>query len=133
MVGQNVFDCSFKRCLKVKVFDTIQASKVHEEVDKVDQQLLFQRLSAAAQRFDDDIPNVFSYELCIVPSSLFDGTLYRSDKEITKAGPDNLTVRTARSNDVLPGTVNKSKRPPAGQALNLWRMQSGQLVIAAEL
>ena len=74
MTGQNIFDYSFKRCDKVKAFDTIQSSKVDEEVVKVDQQLLFQRLSAAAQRFIDDMPNVFSYELCSVPSSLFDET-----------------------------------------------------------
>ena len=46
---------------------TLDGETVH-----VDPQLLFQRLTAAAQRSAEDIPQIFTYELCSVPSSLFD-------------------------------------------------------------
>ena len=43
------------------------------EIVHVDPQLLFQRLTAAAQRSAEDIPRqALTYELCSVPSSLFD-------------------------------------------------------------
>lgn len=74
MVGKNVFDFSFKKSQKAVTLNTTPAVKLDGENVNVDPQLLFQRLTAASQRSVEDIPQVFSYELCSVPSSLFDTT-----------------------------------------------------------
>lgn len=84
MIGQNVFELTFKKSQKAVTLDESQQIKVDNDTIKVDPQLLFQRLSAAAQRFVEDMPTVFSYELCSVPSSLFDttGLIRKSQKSL---------------------------------------------------
>ena len=69
---------------KAVTLDAAQQVKVDDDVIKIDPQLLFQRLSAAAQRFIDDIPDVFRYELCGVPASLFDssGLIRKAQKSL---------------------------------------------------
>ena len=72
MPGNNVFDYSFKKSSQVVTQTTIPSVTLDGETVQVDPQLLFQRLTAAAQRSVENIPQVFTYELCSVPSSLFD-------------------------------------------------------------
>ena len=75
MIRQDTFKIAFKRNKKAVTLDAAQQTKAdNDQIMKVDPQLLFQRLSTAAQRFLDDIPNVFCYELCSVPTALFDNT-----------------------------------------------------------
>ena len=84
MVGKNFFEVSFSKSQKAVTLDAAQQSKVDDEVINTDPQLLFQRLSAAAQIFIDDIPDVFRYELCGVPASLFDssGLIRKAQKSL---------------------------------------------------
>ena len=72
MPGNNVFDYSFKKSSQVVTQTTIPSVTLDGETVQGDPQLLFQRLTAAAQRSVENIPQVFTYELCSVPSSLFD-------------------------------------------------------------
>lgn len=46
--------------------------KIDRETVHVDPQLLFQRCTTAANGLFDDISEIFKYELCNIPSSLFD-------------------------------------------------------------
>lgn len=84
MVGQDTFEITFKRNQKAVTLDAAQLTKTDNDIVKVDPQLLFQRLSTAAQRFVNDLPNVFCYELCSVPFSLFDtsGLIRKSQKSL---------------------------------------------------
>ncbi|KAH3791063.1 hypothetical protein DPMN_169274 [Dreissena polymorpha] len=81
MMGQDAFEITFKRNKRAVTLDAAPRTKT-DDVVKVDPQLLFQRLSTAAQRFADDIPSIFSYELCSVPFALFDtsGLIRKSQK-----------------------------------------------------
>ena len=72
MVGKNAFDYSFKKSSQAVTPTTTPTVTLDGETVHVDPQLLFQRLTAAAERSAEDIPQVFTYELCSVPSSLFD-------------------------------------------------------------
>ena len=72
MIGKNIFDYSFKKSSQAVTPTTTQTVTLDGETVHVDPQLLFQRLTAAAQWSAEDIPQVFTYELCSVPSSLFD-------------------------------------------------------------
>jgi len=83
MMGQDAFEITFKRNKRAVTLDAAPRTKT-DDVVKVDPQLLFQRLSTAAQRFADDIPSIFSYELCSVPSALFDttGLIRKSQKSL---------------------------------------------------
>ena len=61
-------------------------SKLHATVDgdsiQVDPQLLFQRLLTAANSITENIPDIFRYELCNIPPSLFEpsGLLREANK-----------------------------------------------------
>ena len=72
MIGKNIFDYSFKKSSQAVTPTTTPTVTLDGDIVHVDPQLLFQRLTAAAQRSAEDIPQVFTYELCSVPSSLFD-------------------------------------------------------------
>ena len=72
MVGKNVFEYSFKKPSQARTPTTTPTVTLDGEIVHVDPQLLFQRLTAAAQRSAEDTPLVFTCELCSVPSSLFD-------------------------------------------------------------
>ncbi|MCG8047094.1 MAG: hypothetical protein N0E48_15920, partial [Candidatus Thiodiazotropha endolucinida] len=82
MPGNNAFDYSFKKSCQVVTQTTTPTVTLDGETVHVDPQLLFQRLTAAAQRSVGNIPQVFEYELCSVPSSLFDtaGFIREPDK-----------------------------------------------------
>ncbi|KAH3896145.1 hypothetical protein DPMN_020318 [Dreissena polymorpha] len=71
MAGKNAFEISFKKSQKAVTLDAAQQISINNEPLKVDPQLLFQRLTIAAQRFSDNLPDAFTYGLCDVPSSLF--------------------------------------------------------------
>ena len=74
MIGKNVKDYSFRKSQQAVTLNEKSSLKVNGEVIAVDPQLLFQRLTAAANRYVTDISEVFNYELSGVPSSLFDNT-----------------------------------------------------------
>ena len=81
MVGKNAFDYSFKKSEQVVTPTTAPSVTLDGEKVHVDPQLLFQRLTAAAQRSAEDIAQVFTYELCSVPSSLFDSAGFIRDPQ----------------------------------------------------
>ena len=74
MVGKKVKDYSFKKSQQVVTLNDKSSVKVNGEVVPVDPQLLFQRLTTAANRYVSDISEVFKYELSSIPSSLFDNS-----------------------------------------------------------
>ena len=74
MVGKNVSDYSFRKSQQAVTLNEKSSVKVGGEIVAVDPQLLFQRLTTAANMYVSDISEVFRYELSGVPSSLFDNT-----------------------------------------------------------
>ena len=71
MVCKNAFDYSFKTSSQAVTQTTTHTVTLDGETVHADPQLLFQRRTAAAQRFVEDIPQVLTNELCSVSSSLF--------------------------------------------------------------
>ena len=71
MIGKTVADYTFKRCDQVVTLNTKAAVKIDSVSVQIDPQLLFQRLTKAA----DNIENIFKYELCSYPPALFDSSL----------------------------------------------------------
>ncbi|KAH3883859.1 hypothetical protein DPMN_007827 [Dreissena polymorpha] len=65
-------DEPFKRSNKVVTLSESNSVKIAGEAVEIDPQLLFQRLTTVADRYVEDISDVFKYELSTVPSSLFD-------------------------------------------------------------
>ena len=82
IIGKNVLEYSFKKCNQAVTLGSKSSIKVDGEAITVDPQLLFQRLIAAADRLCDNQADIFSYELCSLPSSLFEasGLLREADK-----------------------------------------------------
>ncbi|XP_053373150.1 uncharacterized protein LOC123533634 [Mercenaria mercenaria] len=74
MVGKVIDQYSFKRSLQAVTLSAKTSPKVTDEIVNIDPQLLFQRLTTAASRYVDNIADIFQYELCGVPSGLFDNT-----------------------------------------------------------
>lgn len=70
MQGQNVWNYSFKRNLQAVTMGS-KNTKVGEEVVNIDPQLLFQRLAFVSEQQDIDKRDIFKYELCSYPASLF--------------------------------------------------------------
>ena len=82
MTGKNVLDYNFKRTDQAVTMGTKSTVKIDGDSIHVDPQLLFQRLLAAADRLVEDQAEIFSYELCSIPSSLFEpsGLFREADK-----------------------------------------------------
>ena len=82
MEGKAVIDYTFKKKNQVVTLGSKQNVKVDGEEVHVDSQLLFQRLVAVSESTLDDVKDLFSYELCGHPSSLFDtsGLLREANK-----------------------------------------------------
>lgn len=74
MTDQEVEKYTFKRSFQVVTLSDNSAVKITGEPIQIDTQLLFQRLLAASQRYNEDLSDIFQYELCSFPSSLFDNT-----------------------------------------------------------
>ena len=70
MIGQDVFQLSFKRKDQAITLESDKGVKINGETFQVDPQLLFQRLIAVKDRLSSQ-EDVFTYELCSHPSSLF--------------------------------------------------------------
>jgi len=76
MVGKTAktySEFSFRRSLQAVTLSEKANLKVSGETINIDPQLLFQRLITAAGNMDN-ISDMFKYELCSIPSSLFDNT-----------------------------------------------------------
>ncbi|XP_045211013.2 uncharacterized protein LOC123562441 [Mercenaria mercenaria] len=74
MMGKPLNDFSFQRSWQAVTLSEKTSITLSGENINIDTQLLFQRLITAAGRLVDDTQGLFTYELCSVPSSLFDNT-----------------------------------------------------------
>lgn len=73
MIGKNVSEYSFENANKAVTMGSNNAILIDGKVTHIDPQLLFQRLMLMARNFSDEkLKDVFKYELCQKPSSLFD-------------------------------------------------------------
>ena len=72
MKNQNIVDYTFKKSLQVVTQASKSKIKVDGETVEVDPQLLFQRCTSAANGLFEDPSEIFRYELCSVPSALFE-------------------------------------------------------------
>ena len=70
MLGQNILEYAFKRRDQVVTLATNTAVKTSNKTVLIDPQLLFQRLVTAGSS-QDNLNEVFKYELCSYPPSLF--------------------------------------------------------------
>lgn len=85
MEGIPIDRYTFKRSTQVVTMSDRSAIKSNGEKFSLDTQLLFQRLTSAARHLDD-ISEIFKYELCSVPASLFDNNGFpREAKKSTLA------------------------------------------------
>ena len=71
MIGKNVVQHSFKKKEQVVPLSSINAVKLKNDIINIDPQLLFQRLVTAGIR-NDNLCEVFQYELCSYPPALFE-------------------------------------------------------------
>ena len=72
MVGNNVQEYTFKKNNHLVTMGQKKSIKVDGEPLQIDPQLLFQRLTTVAQNMTRNVAELFQYELCSQPSSLFD-------------------------------------------------------------
>ncbi|CAC5381252.1 unnamed protein product [Mytilus coruscus] len=72
MDGKKIDEFSFKRKEQAIIVSAKSAIKVDDDVIIVDSQLLFQRFLAASNGIYEDQSEIFTYELCSHPSSMFD-------------------------------------------------------------
>ena len=82
MVGKSVLEYSFKKSEQAVTLNAKNTFKIGGEAIHVDPQLLFQRLVAPPDRLVENQAEIFSYELCSYPASLFEasGLLRQADK-----------------------------------------------------
>ena len=82
MIGKKVDECTFKREDQAVTLGKGKLLKVGKDEVQVDALLLFQRLIAVGSSLTDDTSSLFKYELCTVPSALFEssGLMRRADK-----------------------------------------------------
>jgi len=74
MHSQNIWKYSFKRSSQAVTMG-VKNVPVGKDVIYIDPQLLFQRLTIASEIQDIDNRDIFKYELCSYPASLFDDSL----------------------------------------------------------
>ncbi|CAC5424083.1 unnamed protein product [Mytilus coruscus] len=72
LVGKNIMDCTFRKKQQLITLSNKTSVKIDGELVEVDPQLLFQRCTTIANTLFDDISVIFQFELCSVPSALFD-------------------------------------------------------------
>jgi len=112
MTGKVAGKFSFKRSMQVVRMSEKADVTVFGEGVHIDTQLLFQRLTTAADRNVDDISEVFKYELSSIPSSLFDNAglgrhknlhlqMLCGNKVIVATVKTILTMRTSRQLTLL--------------------------------
>ena len=74
MVNKPVQNYTFKKANQAITLATKTAVKINGDTVQVDPQLLFQRLITAVDGLFEDISEIFTYELCSIPSSIFDSS-----------------------------------------------------------
>lgn len=72
MSGQSISTYSFKRSQQVVTLNSKNLKKIDEEPIFVDTQLLFKRFATVANSMDLDLSEVLTFELCSIPTALFD-------------------------------------------------------------
>ncbi|VDI45484.1 Hypothetical predicted protein, partial [Mytilus galloprovincialis] len=74
LVGKNIADHTFRRKKQAITLGNKVQAKLDGEPLRIDSQLLFQRCTTAAHGIFEDISEIFQFELCGVPSSIFETT-----------------------------------------------------------
>ena len=94
MVGNNIQEYTYKKKNHLVTMGQKKSIKVDGEPLQIDPQLLFQRLTKVAQNMTENVAELFQYELCSQPSSLFDqhGLLRETNK--AQLADDIWTVAT---------------------------------------
>ncbi|KAK6181968.1 hypothetical protein SNE40_009743 [Patella caerulea] len=84
MEEKNALDYVFKKKSQVVTMGNEISAKVDGESIQVDPRLLFQRLLTVAAKVTENVQEIFKYELCSNPSSLFEpsGLLRQANKPI---------------------------------------------------
>ena len=82
MTKKKVDECTFKREDQAVILGKGKLLKVGKDEVQVDPLLPFQRQIAVGSSLTDDTSSLFKYELCTVPSALFElsGLMRRADK-----------------------------------------------------
>ena len=89
MSGQNILNITFKRSQQVITLSTKTSIKIDGEPIQVDPQRLFQRITTTANTHFEDPSDIFKYELCCFPSSLFDSGGLLREAHNTVSNTDN--------------------------------------------
>lgn len=102
MKNQNIVDYTFKKSLQVVTQASKSKIKVDGETVDVDPQLLFQRCTSAANGLFEDPSEIFRFELCSVPSALFEnnGLPREAHKSTLAAALWNTVDCAASDNDI---------------------------------
>ncbi|XP_069109699.1 uncharacterized protein [Argopecten irradians] len=86
MEGQKVNEYVFRKCNKAVTLSSIHSERASGDQVEIDPQLLFQRLTMAADSCLEDASSLFKYELSTYPSSLFESSgLLRAAQKATLA------------------------------------------------
>lgn len=96
----------YKRKDQIVTMASKTSLKTDRETVHVDPQLLFQRCTTAANRLFDDISEIFKYELCNIPSSLFEKNRFPRESQKSLLG-DVLWENTFNDGRQFTGSTEK--------------------------
>lgn len=119
MKSRFILDFIFKRKDQIVTMASKTSLKIDGETVHVDPQLLFQRCTTAANGLFDDISEIFKYELCNIPSSLFD-----------KNGFPHESRKSLLADVLWENTVNDNNLPEAQKKYPLRGLTSTQNSLA---
>ncbi len=103
LTGKNVIEHSFKKKDQAVTLASRSSIKINDETIQVDTQLLFQRLITAGMQ-TDELPDLFTHEMCSYPPALFEGRdMPRPANKSALA--DAIWALVPASNCEIPGNV----------------------------
>ena len=104
MIGKYFETFAFRKKDQIIPMSCRTAVKINGDTEQVDPQLLFQRLIATVPT-SEDLKEVFKYELCSFPSSLFDSNALprQANKSQLADALWDLAGKTAQSSQIQSG------------------------------
>lgn len=120
-------DFSFKRKDQIVTMASKTSLKIDRETVHVDPQLLFQRCTTAANGLFDDISEIFKYELCNIPSSLFDKNEFPRESQKSLLA-DVLWENTVNDDNLPEAQKNTHYVLDGGSLLHRFPWQKGEKI-----
>lgn len=115
MVGKNISAFSFENSNKAVTMGSNNAILIDGKVTHIDPQLLFQRLMLMARNFNDEqLKDVFKYELSQRPSSLFDDSGLMREAKTNEFVNQCIAVNKSNNTQISTDLENNSRHVLCG-------------------